>query len=327
MYRERTHLEGNQIIWGFVETADNASLTLDVDTVNIDVTGGTQATGIQTENGTSKITVGRSTGTLTHITAVGKTNNARGISSYANGGEVTILGKTIELEARSEANGSAWTILANNNDTINIGDENIEKVTLKAYSKDNFAVSYSCSSGNTTVNGHTINFEATGKKSRAIEMSGAGQLAIGNENSIVNITAGVSPVLSESSQIPENEEGIGIFALKTGSLVAIDGAELNITDYGHDARGLLSQNNNDQVVTPPEDAATIKVTADKTTIQSQGIGIASYSGSRQIIDSNLTINAPIAIEARGKAEVNVWCCPFWVSHKRVSIRGMYVPHR
>lgn len=134
-------VEGSNTVWGIAENTENASLTLDGDVIDIDVVA-SQATGVQTEKASDKLTIGRSGGTKTKITVTGKTNAARVINSNGNGGEVNVLGKEIELESRSEANKSAWTVRAKNGDVISIGDEYSEIVTLKSYSKDLYAVAY-----------------------------------------------------------------------------------------------------------------------------------------------------------------------------------------
>lgn len=134
-------VEGSSTVLGIAENTENASLTLDGDVIDIDVVAN-QATGVQTEKASDKLTIGRSGGTKTKITVTAKTEAARVINSSSNGGEVNVLGKEIELESRSEANKSAWTVRAKYGDVISIGDEYSEKVTLKSYSKDLYAVAY-----------------------------------------------------------------------------------------------------------------------------------------------------------------------------------------
>lgn len=348
-------VEGSSTVCGVLESTENASLTLDGDVVDIDVVGNVQATGVQTEKASDKLTIGRSGGTKTNITVTAKTDAARVINSYSNGGEVNVLGKEIELESKSEAdNKSAWTVRAKNGDKIHIGDNHSEVVTLKSYSKGRYGVVFSGNSGTTVVKGDVVNLVATGKMARIIEMStlgtnAPGQLTIGDEHSVVNLTAigedeglgivsqsgtttikgakinlatsGVKSravevggpgvlVLGESNSVINITstgvgQGIGVAALKTGANVNIFGSALEITAYGDDATGLLTQNNDDTKPTPATNAASITVKATNTKINSEVIGLASYSGSRMTVDSNLVVDAPTAIEARGNAEMSI----------------------
>lgn len=63
--------------------------------------------------------------------------------------------------------------------------------------------------------------------------------------------------------------------------------------------------NNSQSSTRPEDSASINITANNTTITSDGVGISAYSNSRVNLDTGLVLNAPTAIEARGNSLLNI----------------------
>ena len=152
------------------------------------------------------------------------------INSYSNGGEVNVLGKEIELESKSEAdNKSAWTVRAKNGDKIHIGDNHSEVVTLKSYSKGRYGVVFSGNSGTTVVKGDVVNLVATGKMARIIEMStlgtnAPGQLTIGDEHSVVNLTA-----------IGE-DEGLGI--VSQSGTTTIKGAKINLATSGVKSRAV-----------------------------------------------------------------------------------------
>ncbi len=68
--------------------------------------------------------------------------------------------------------------------------------------------------------------------------------------------------------------------------------------------GIWAQNNT-EVPNNPNKHTTINITADKTTITAQKMGIVAFSNSEINVSGDLTINAEHAIDARGNSIVNI----------------------
>ena len=80
--------------------------------------------------------------------------------------------------------------------------------------------------------------------------------------------------------------------------------ETNNTSENGYSVGLMALNNS-QSSTRPENSASINITANNTTITSDGVGISAYSNSLVNLDTGLVLTAPTAIEARGNSLLNI----------------------
>lgn len=223
-------------------------------------------------------------------------------------GSVRIDASSITIEALNSAeatNTKAYAIETLSGGNLELGNENTSLIRISSETssstelggagRDNRAIRASDSS-NIALSASEISIEASGYNTTAIEAVNGGQVVIGNESSNVSISSiGSSQVVGVRSDDVNSSINI------TADTVSIHTE--NTSEDGYSV-GLMALNNS-QSSTRPEDSASINITANNTTITSDGVGISAYSNSRVNLDTGLVLNAPTAIEARGNSLLNI----------------------
>jgi outer membrane autotransporter protein len=119
--------------------------------------------------------------------------------------------------------------------------------------------------------------------------------------------AGTTIVLGDSDTEEITVAGVGDDGLRAikGHIV-VTAKTVNIsTDVDDTSCSAIWAQNNTELPTAPEGAGSVMVTGDTVNITSNKKAITAYSNSQVNISGDLTLDADIAIEARGYATVNI----------------------
>lgn len=101
-----------------------------------------------------------------------------------------------------------------------------------------------------------------------------------------------------------SKNAIGVFSLNEGSSISIKGGSVSVTAKGEEAKALQVQNNTEKDKAP-DNASRVAIDADKITVTSNDVGIASWSNGQMNIKGNLTVNAKNALDVRGHSTTNI----------------------
>lgn len=101
-----------------------------------------------------------------------------------------------------------------------------------------------------------------------------------------------------------SKNAIGVFSLNEGSSISIKGGSVSVTATGEEAAALKVQNNTEKDKAP-DNASRVAIDADKITVTSNDVGIASWSNGQMNIKGNLTVNAKNALDVRGHSTTNI----------------------
>ena len=150
--------------------------------------------------------------------------------------------------------------------------------------------SVSLNKGNLSINAKQIDISATAKDTAsAVELWTNNTAVIGNEASIVNISANSS-----------DAKAYGISSLE-GSNITINGAELNVSTSGTSGIGISAQNSTQGAT---DNLATVTINSAKTTIKAD-TALSAMSQGRIYINGDLETESKTAVLARGNALVSV----------------------
>ena len=242
--------------------------------------------------------------------------NTNRISSAVStsGGGVSVLGNEIYLNAEGY---DAAGINVSNNGEVNLGDKSTSKVQITTSANtepkdkpENEATRISSaitsSSGTVEILGSEILFDTAGYASTTLAAAKGAQIKVGDDSSTINVVTAAT------------ESAIGLRSEGENSLVDIDADTLSISVTSTEGVGIgLMALNATQNETLPNNASSINIKANSTSILASSLGIAAFSNSHVYLDTSLSINAPTAVEARGNSlvEVNPW------GNKTVQING------
>lgn len=225
-----------------------------------------------------------------NITSTAETtgNGTYAIAFQAYSGNATLKGNEIELSAKGDR---VWTIYGENGNasvdgkTINIKSEG------KSDGYTGIGVLATGTGATVSLKGDTVN----------ISSSGAGDVygLFSPEGGVIDVTGATTITAKTSGADPLS--AFGIWAHKGGT-VTVNGESLNIEADGGDARGIHVQNNS---VNATSGFAKVTINSTNTTVKSSNIGISAMSQGQVYVDSNLTLDAPKAILARGDAVVHI----------------------
>lgn len=146
------------------------------------------------------------------------------------------------------------------------------------------------SRGSLLINAKQIDISATAKDTAsAVELWTNNTAVIGNDSSIVNISANSS-----------DAKAYGISSLE-GSNITINGAELNVSTSGTSGIGISAQNSTQGAT---DNLATVTINSAKTTIKAD-TALSAMSQGRIYINGDLETESKTAVLARGNALVSV----------------------
>lgn len=230
--------------------------------------------------------------------------NTNRISSAVStsGGGVSVLGNEIYLNAEGY---DAAGINVSNNGEVNLGDKSTSKVQITTSAntepKDNsenemtrISSAVTSSSGTVEILGSEILFDTTGYASTTLAAAKGAQIKVGDDSSTINVVTAAT------------DSAIGLRSEGENSLVDIDADTLSISVTSTEGVGIgLMALNSTQNEKLPDNASSINIKANSTSIQASSLGIAAFSNSHVYLDTSLSINAPTAVEARGNSLVQV----------------------
>ncbi|CDE75173.1 outer membrane autotransporter barrel domain protein [Sutterella sp. CAG:521] len=242
--------------------------------------------------------------------------NTNRISSAVStsGGGVSVLGNEIYLNAEGY---DAAGINVSNNGEVNLGDKSTSKVQITTsantepkdkpeYEATRISSAITSSSGTVEILGSEILFDTTGYASTTLAAAKGAQIKVGDDSSTINVVTAAT------------DSAIGLRSEGENSLVDIDADTLSISVTSTEGVGIglmaLNATQNEKL---PDNASSINIKANSTSIQASSLGIAAFSNSHVYLDTSLIINAPTAVEARGNSLVKV--NPF--GDKAVQING------
>ncbi|WP_418541751.1 autotransporter domain-containing protein [Parasutterella excrementihominis] len=245
---------------------------------------------------------------------------------YTDNGTTNIESDDIQLNASSDT-GTAWTLSTLSTGTTDIkadnilmnassesssayGLQNLGTTSIKSQSIGIAATADSTalgvvSSGDTSnlvLDSNEIDISATASsQAMGLVVRSGSSADLGNSSSNITVNA-------ESSNASINEGGsIGIFALGSDSSIVINGTSLTV-DSSNSENGLaygIYVGNNTQNEQTPDNAASIVINSENTTVKSSDLGLAAYSNGQMEINGNLSVEAEKAIEARGYSTINI----------------------
>lgn len=258
-----------------------------------------------------KLVLGNENTSMVSLTAQSGVNDNKGgkntnrISSAVktnSGGSVSVLGDEIYLNATGY---DAAGINVNNNGEVRLGDKSTSKVQITTSANtepkdklENEATRISSaitsSSGTVEILGSEILFDTAGYASTTLAAAKGAQIKVGDDSSTINVVTAAT------------ESAIGLRSEGENSLVDIDADTLSISVTSTEGVGIgLMALNATQNETLPDNASSINIKANSTSIQASSLGIAAFSNSHVYLDTGLIINAPTAVEARGNSLVKV----------------------
>ena len=236
-----------------------------------------------------------------------KKNQSVGIHVEANG-IVQVDASSITIEALNSGktiNAKAYAIEALSNGTLELGNEDTSLIHVSSETnsstefsgvgRDNRAIRASDSS-NIALSASEISVEATGYNTTAIEAVNGGQVDIGRESSNITISS-----IGSSQVVGVRSDNVNSSINITADTVSIHTENTSEDGYSVGLMALNKSESSEQ----PENSASINITANDTSITSDGVGISAYSNSRVNLDTGLVLNAPTAIEARGNSLLNI----------------------
>lgn len=225
------------------------------------------------------------------------------------------------------ASQSVWAVEYTNktidgNQTIN--DENF------ILNNTNYSNNFNVDAYNTkiAITGNDIAITALGKFDNndlfGVDAWSGGQVTLGNPNAqkicidvknegtraakaVVATDKGGSKIditAKDVSISASSKNAIGVFSLNEGSSISIKGGSVSVTAKGEEAKALQVQNNT-EFGDAPDNASRVAIDADKITVTSNDVGIASWSNGQMNIKGNLTVNAKNALDVRGRSTTNI----------------------
>ena len=181
--------------------------------------------------------------------------------------------------------------------TVTLGDSNTKAIHFQSRASDGNAYGIFAdaktsrdASGLIKLSGENISFNVQAKKQASgIEMWNGNSAVIGTDKSVVNLN------------VASNEgEAFGVSA-QLGSVVDIQGTNLNITLDGSKTVGVHAQNN----TTDASDGfATVNINSQKTTIKAD-TALSAMSQGRIYVNGDLEVDAKTAILARGNSVIDI----------------------
>ena len=281
-----------------INTQSSAASSVTADRIQITAVneGNAGAYAVYSSSGAGSLNIGTVNTSQVHLEAICSSDTSQSGKSKAYAinaaeGTVSVQGKQIDLIS----NGStSRTLTASGSGNVFIGDEE-SVVTLDGTGSDENQTIYGTGlASNIKVSGREINVFASGVKSTGVYSEKESHVSIGGSGSTVTISS------------LGTEEVVGLRAEQSFIDITADCLVIetdNTSESGYSV-GLMALNNS-QSSTRPEDSASINITANNTTITSDGVGISAYSNSRVNLDTGLVLNAPTAIEARGNSLLNI----------------------
>lgn len=230
------------------------------------------------------------------------TNRISSAVKTNSGGSVSVLGDEIYLNATGY---DAAGINVNNNGEVRLGDKSTAKVQITTsantepkdkpeYEATRISSAITSSSGTVEILGSEILFDTTGYASTTLAAAKGAQIKVGDDSSTINVVTAAT------------DSAIGLRSEGENSLVDIDADTLSISVTSIEGVGIgLMALNATQNETLPNNASSINIKANSTSIQASSLGIAAFSNSHVYLDTSLSINAPTAVEARGNSLVEV----------------------
>ena len=289
---------------------DLATKNIDIFVTNNKFGIGDYANGVEVKNN-GMVTLGGSDTELVSLTVEsnvkdnkGGVNNQR-LSSALSSSNAVVDVRSKEIFINVTGFDAAGINLSNNGQ-VSVGDENTQTVSIITSAnsdpkdkpeneKNRISSAITANSGHAEILGSNIILDTKGYGSTTVAASNGAEINIGNEKSSINISTQGS-----DSSVALRSDGLN-------SSINIQADALSISANSKDGLGIgLMSLNSTQESDRPENAASITIRANSTNISSSSVGIAAYSNSHVHLDSNLLLDAPTAIEARGNSltEIN-----------------------
>lgn len=224
------------------------------------------------------------------------------------------------------ASQSVWAVEYTNKTIEGNQTINDEKFILNNTNHDNYNVD--AYTKQIAITGNDIAITALGKFDNndlfGVDAWSGGQVTLGNPNAqkicidvknegtraakaVVATDKGGSKIditAKDVSISASSKNAIGVFSLNEGSSISIKGGSVSVTATGENARALQVQNNTEKGKAP-DNASSLGIEADKITVTSDHVGIASWSNGQMNIKGNLTVNAKNALDVRGHSTTNI----------------------
>ena len=137
-----------------------------------------------------------------------------------------------------------------------------------------------------------------------ITLNGGISITSGDKNTPCGtVTIGTNGV-TNTVTINGGAESDGLFIRQGHVNIAADNINIS-TDDSNGSYGAIWIQNNTQLETAPEGAASVTLNADNININSGNLGIVAFSNSQVNINGDLTVDADYAIDTRGNATINI----------------------
>ena len=177
----------------------------------------------------------------------------------------------------------------NVNSNFSIGDESADSINITAPTGPSLSISDQTDG---MINGYDIT------------LNGGISITSGNKNTPCGtITIGTDGV-TNTVTINGGAKSDGLFVRQGHVNIAADNINIS-TDDSTGGYGAIWIQNNTQLETAPEGAASVTLNADNININSGNLGIVAFSNSQVNINGDLTVNAVNAIDTRGNATINI----------------------
>ena len=205
-------------------------------------------------------------------------------AAHANAADLQYVGNvTIDGKAHPIAEVNGFTITTEKDVVIN----GTGKYESDGKQKGNHGIWYNHKEKGASIKGN--NLTVSSEFGRGIQVTDGGKLTVDVANDMtVNATKG----------------DIGIFVLAQDSAMSIKTKTLTVNTGAEGLFGIHVQNNT-QTATAPQGAASLKIEADKITVNGGELGLTAYSNGQMNISGDLTVNAKRAIEMRGYSTMNI----------------------
>jgi len=165
---------------------------------------------------------------------------------------------------------------------FSIGNDN----SSVSISNSGTALAISSSTDVANINGKNIDIKSENGAGAIVDNDGP-HLYLGNAN-------------TEKISIDSGDDGIRVIK----GYAEIKAKEINFNVRAAGCAAIWAQNNTEDD-NAPVNATSVKVQADKIDITAVQYGLIAFSNSKLDVDGDLTVNAPIALAARGVSTVNI----------------------
>ena len=193
--------------------------------------------------------------------------------------------------------GVSGSALANSIGAVEVDGSNVAVTPSGEFSigNDNSSVSISNSDTALAISSSTDVANINGKNIDIKSENGAGAI-VGNDGPHLYL----GNANTEKISIDSGDDGIRVIK----GYAEIKAKEISFNVRAAGCAAIWAQNNTEDD-NAPANATSVKVQADKIDITAVQYGLIAFSNSKLDVDGDLTVNAPIALAARGVSTVNI----------------------